>query len=245
MKNCFVDTLLENIDTPPTCTNSRIKAQIASMQGTLKKNPNAAKILQEANEKEPVSTFYNIEHMKERNRSFIKEINEYMARHRIFCVSKRNDSEKMWERYAQDSHGIVLRVLPNSDKDSKFERFREVIYAEVRPSLYESARSYQKGSLFEDQQERIGAMMDKIIYTKTLKWKDEEEYRLAIPIFEGDDWNTLSYHPEEISELYLGHKSTEEEKNEQIKLAVAMNPNISISQAYIDQNKKISFREHH
>lgn len=244
MKNCFVDILLENIDTPPTCANPQTKAKIALMQGALKKNPNAAKILREANEKEPLSSFYNVDHMKERNRSFIKELNEFMQGHRILCVSKRNDSEKMWDIYAQDHHGILLRILPNSKKDSKYELFREVAYSATRPPLYESVRSFLKGSLFENQEQRLKALMDKIIYTKTLEWKDEEEYRLAIPVFDGDDWNTLPYHPEEISELYLGLKTTEDVRNEIVSMAVAKNPAISIFQAFLDSNKKLSFRPH-
>jgi|ERR1700674_838549 len=242
MKNVFVDILVENIDRPPTCVNPQMKAKIALMQGALKKNRNAANILREAIDKEPLSSFFNVDHMKERNRSFIRELNEFMQGHRIICVSKRNDSEAMWRRYAQNHHGIVLRILPNESKDSKYLLFREVSYGAARPSLYESGLRFLQDSLFGDQKERLKALMDKIIYTKTLKWKGEEEYRLAIPIFDRDNWTTLPYHPEEITEMYFGHESTEEEKNELIKLAVAMNPGISIFQAFLDSNKKMSFR---
>ena len=47
--------------------------------------------------------------------------------------------------------------------------------------------------------------MDKVIYAKTLKWQHESEYRLAIPLGEDEEpYDTLLYHPEEITEIYLG-----------------------------------------
>ena len=42
-------------------------------------------------------------------------------------------------------------------------------------------------------------MLEKIIYAKTLEWEHESEYRLAILLRQGEVWNTLAYHPEEIT----------------------------------------------
>ena len=60
-------------------------------------------------------------------------------------------------------------------------------------------------TLFEDQDASARASMHDIIYTKTLDWQHEKEYRLVIPLDEGEeDWSLLKFHPEEITELYLG-----------------------------------------
>jgi hypothetical protein len=244
MKNSFVDILVENINAPPKCANPQMRAKIALMQEAVRRNPDAATLVRNATKEAAISSFFDLDHMREMNRQFVKEVNDFMQGHRILCVSKLNDSEEMWVRYAQDHQGVVLRILPNTKKDSKFSLFREVTYNEARPPLYESVRSFLKGSLFEDREVRLRALLDNIIYTKTLNWKYEQEYRLAIPIFDGEDWNMLPYHPEEISELYLGLKTTEETSSEIASLALAMNPEISMFRAFLDPNKKISFREY-
>src|SRR5258705_11873985 len=118
-----------------------------------------------------------------------------MQGYRILCVSELNDSSRMWEGYAQSNEGIVLRIVPNVQKDSKFQLFRRVEYQDSRPPLYESALSFLEGSIFGDQEKKRKAMLDKIVYAKTREWEYEEEYRLAIPIHaDRQDWNTLSYH---------------------------------------------------
>ena len=104
-------------------------------------------------------------------------------------------------------------------------------YRETRPSLFESAASFQEGSLFGDQQARIKKLIETIVYSKTREWEYESEYRLAIPLGHGEkDWNLMPYHLEEISELYLGAKASEAYKSEIIALARVVNPDIAIFQ---------------
>src|SRR5205807_1411446 len=153
-------------------------------------------------------------------------INEFMQGIRILCVSELKDSERMWMRYAQGHEGIVLRITPSVKKDSKYQLFRKVEYREARPPLYESALSFLERSMFGDQEKNRKATLKQIVYTKTREWEYEKEYRLSIPII-GQDWNVMPYHPEEITELYLGLKMTDETKIEMIDLAEAVNPKIS------------------
>jgi hypothetical protein len=48
---------------------------------------------------------------------------------------------------------------------------------------------------------------------KTNNYKFESEYRLAIPLGEGEeDYGTLSDHPEEVTDLYLGMSMKAEDK---------------------------------
>jgi hypothetical protein len=180
------------------------------------------------------------EQMKKRNRDFVAEINQFMQGWRVLCVSTLNDSELMWTRYAEDHQGIVLRIVPNLEKDSKYQKFAPVIYREARPSLYESAARFQEDSLFADQQDRVKNSLDMIIYSKTLDWQYENEYRLAIPLGHGEkDWNTLAYHPDEIAELYLGAKMTAESKTELAGLAQVVNPHIKIFEMFYDSAGKL------
>lgn len=226
LKNGFVDLLMQHIDDKPTCLSVSMRAKVTLLQKILKAKPDMADLSKRNLAAEKI---YDLEEMQRRNSNFVAEINAFMQSYRILCVSTLNDSQKMWERYAEDHQGIVLRILPNVAKDSKYQLFRPVVYREKRPSLYESVATFHEQSLFGDQDARMKESMNTIIYSKTLEWDYENEYRLAVPLGYGEkDWDTLLYHPEEISELYLGQKVTNESKAEFVSLAQAINPAIKI-----------------
>ena len=127
-----------------------------------------------------------------------------MQGNRVLCVSTRKYSEELWSDYAENHKGVALRIEPNLAKDSKFQLFRPVIYREKRPPLYEDTLEFMATSLFGDQETRLKAIVEKIVYTKTLKWEHQSEYRLVTPLRQNEEpWNTLKCHPEEITELYL------------------------------------------
>jgi hypothetical protein len=233
--------LLKHLSDSPTIANPKMRASIAVMQRVFRENPGAVKIVQDEMRKSKV---FSLGQMQEKNKEFVEEINNFMQGYRILCVSTLNDSKRMWERYAQSNEGVVLRIVPNLEKDSKFALFRAVEYQDARPPLYESALSFLEDAIFGDHEKKRKAMLDKIVYAKTREWEYEKEFRLAIPIHvDGQDWNTMPYHPEEITELYLGCKMADETKNEIIRLAQAVNPEISIIETFLDEDGRISFRQ--
>ena len=158
------------------------------------------------------------------------------------CVSTHKNSEKMWSEYAEGHKGIALRIEPNVAKASKFELFRPVEYRETRPPLYDDTLDFITGSLFGDQEARREKILDKIIYAKTLRWQHEGEYRLVIPVRKGEPpWDTLPYHPEEITELYLGLAMTKEDQDDIVAKAKALNSQITVFQANRDANRNLVF----
>jgi hypothetical protein len=145
-----------------------------------------------------------LENLKGLTRNYVAQINLFMQNCRILCVSTLKDSEHMWSDYAKDHQGIVLRIVSNVEKDSKFQKFEAVTYRDKRPALFESTAQYMENSLFGDQDDRMKKSLHTIVYSKTLKWKEENEYRLAIPLGTGEqDWNLLPYHPDEIAQAAL------------------------------------------
>jgi hypothetical protein len=148
----------------------------------------------------------------------------------------------MWFAYAENHKGIVLRIEPNIAKDSKFQRFLPVIYREKRPPLYDDTLDFIAESLFGDQEARAKALVEKIVFSKTLKWEHEGEYRLAIPLGKDEvPYDTLKYYPEEITELYLGIAIDEKDKDDIVAKAKALNPTITIFQAKRDAKGGIAF----
>jgi Protein of unknown function (DUF2971) len=245
LEDGFVDCLVKHIDDEPTILNPQIRTKVQILQSIFKTNPDAVNIIKKARNNDNSPPILDRERMKKRNRDFVAEINQFMQGWRILCVSTLNASEEMWERYAEDHQGIVLRIVPNLEKDSKYQKFGLVIYRETRPSLFESAERFQEDGLFGDQPAIIEKSLDTIIYSKTLDWQYESEYRLAIPLGHGEkDWNTLAYHPDEITEIYLGAKMTAESKTEMIGLAQAVNSHIKIFDMFYDANGNLSARPH-
>ncbi|WP_338832654.1 DUF2971 domain-containing protein [Bradyrhizobium sp. 27S5] len=144
-------------------------------------------------------------------------------------------SRLVWSGYAENPKGIAIRIELNLAKDSKFQLFKPVVYREKRPPLYDDTLEFSAGGLFGNLEARCRAALDKIAYAKTLAWQHEGEYRLVIPLNQREEpWNTLAYHPEEITELYLGAAITDADKQDLVAKAKGLNPKIAVFQATRD-----------
>ncbi|MEX1035002.1 MAG: DUF2971 domain-containing protein [Sneathiella sp.] len=235
----FTDVVLKHLNDQPTCS-SPMKEKLELIQAVYHKNPKLAEIIKAENRK--LGPAYDYGFMREKAEAFIAEVNEFMQGYRILCVTTHLKSEKMWDGYAGNHKGIALRIEPNLAKDSKFKLFRPVVYQENRPPLYDDTLAFISDSLFGDQRARNKAILDKIIYAKTLKWAHEGEYRLAIALRQGEPpWDTLKYHSEEITELYLGFEMEKSDMEEIGSLARTVNPDISIFQTECSADGELMF----
>jgi hypothetical protein len=238
----FTGVILQHLDDQPTCS-SPMREKLALIQQVYRTNPRAADLVKAELGKKGGAPIYDIEYMRERSKQFIAEINEFMQDYRILCVTTHKDSERMWSTYAEKHRGIALRIEPNVAKDSKFQLFRSVEYRKERPPLYEDTLDFIAECLFGDQEARRKEIIEKIVYSKTLSWQHEGEYRLAIPIRNGESpWNTLKYHPEEITELYLGCAMQQADKEDIVSKANVLNPEIAIFQTVRGPATKLTFQ---
>jgi Protein of unknown function (DUF2971) len=241
LESGFTDVILQHLNDRPTCS-SPLKEKLILIQRAYRNNPDLVEKLKTELAKQGRKPVFDIDQMRARSEVFIKETNQFMQGYRVLCVTTYNDSDKMWSDYAEDHKGIVLRIEPDAAKDSKFQLFRPVTYREKRPSLYDDTLEFLADSLFGDQGARSGALLQKIVYAKTLEWQHEGEYRLAIPMRQGEKpWDTLPYHPEEIIELYLGEAMNAKDKQDIIEKARVLNPNIKIFQAKRGIDGKLAF----
>jgi hypothetical protein len=241
IERCFTDVILQHLNDPPTCS-SPMKEQVAAIQCLFRTNPEAANVVKAEMAHEGAEPFFVVNRMRTMEEAVVKEINERMQASRVLCVTTHKDSEKMWADYAGNHKGIALRIEPNLAKNSKFQRFRPVIYRKKRPSLYEDTDEFIAGCLFGHLETRIRAMVEKIVYTKTLKWAHESEYRLEIPLRKNEEpWNTDPYHPEEITELYLGVAMEKADADRIVGMALAVNPNIAIFRVTCGPDGSVGF----
>lgn len=236
----FTDVILRHLDEEPTCS-SPIKEKLILIQQVFRANPGAIDLVQ-TELMNPDDPIYDVEYLREKAKAHIAEINKFMQDYRVLCVTTHKDSERMWTEYAEKHKGASLRIQPNLTKDSKFQLFRPLMYQEKRPPLYEDALEFIAGAFFGDPNARIKEIVKRIIYTKTLDWQHEGEYRLAIPIMKDEPpWNTDPYHPEEITELYLGLKMEKSDIEDIVGKARNINPDIAIYRANRDCGGKLIF----
>jgi hypothetical protein len=238
----FVDVIVENPDATPTCSE-KLRPTVAELQKIFRANPKAAQAVKDGLKTDPASNGFDPDYWRTRSEAFVKDTNEFMQIHRVLCVTTDKASDRMWEEYAQDHQGVVLRIEPNVAKDSKFQKFAPVTYRKKRPSIYAKTLDFAKESLFGDQAGRARSIMDRIIYAKTDAYRFESEYRLAMTLGEGEeDYRTLAYHPEEVTELYLGASIKAADKADLVATAKALNPKITVFQAMRDGNGQITFK---
>jgi hypothetical protein len=237
----FTDVILQHLDDPPTCS-SPLKEKVALLQHVYRTNPRAADMVKAELAKFGAEPVFDVEYMRSRAAAEVREINDFMQGYRILCVTTLKNSEKMWSGYAENHKGIALRIEPNLAKNSKFQLFRPVVYREKRPPLYAETLDFIAGGLFGNQELRRKAMLEAIVYSKTLDWQHECEYRLAIPMRQNEEpWDTLPYHPEEITELYLGLSMEKADLSEICSMARARNPHIAVFRAKRSADGKLGF----
>lgn len=237
----FVDGIMANLYAPPTCPPKQ-RPTVMTLQRIFRDHPEQAKAVKQGLREDPEKSGFSLDYWKTRSDAFVKETNDFMQDYRVFCVTTDKASERMWKEYAQEDQGIALRIEPSVEKDSKYLKFAPVTYQEKRPPVFAQTGDFAVESLFGDQTERARRTLEGIIYAKTNDYKFENEYRLAIPLGEAEeDYRTQPYHPEEITELYLGAAMTAADKEEIVVTAKALNPKIAIFQAKRDEQGKVSF----
>lgn len=236
----FATIIIRNLEHEPTCA-SPMREQLLAIQAIIKANPGNKAILS-AGLDQARGDIYDVEHMKRITATFVDEINEFLQSYRVLCVTQNVHSTRMWDEYAQGHRGIAIRIEPNLEKDSKFKLFKEVKYQGDRPTVYESPTQFIQDSLFGDKYQIITQCLDKIIYTKTRDWEHEEEYRLVTPVLNHEaPWDILPYHPEEVTELYLGASIENSVKDEIVGYARIRNPEIRIFRTELESSGELDF----
>jgi len=121
-------------------------------------------------------------------------------------------------------------MQPNLEKDSALLASRPVHYSNERPLMYRSARDMVERALFMSAEDVANALLRSLIYTKSLEWEYEGEFRLAIPRFvpQGASAAYLDLYPDELSRVYFGCRVTDEQRRELEGLARTLNSDCAL-----------------
>lgn len=149
----------------------------------------------------------------------------------IFCITESHDNLLMWSHYADNHKGGVVKLLPIKEVDSPLTLAQRVNYSATIPSL--SFLSMLKNSV-EFRREVISA----ITLTKGKGWEYEKEWRIVSQLRDPrNKHEIIPFAKEEIDEVYLGCRISDENKNAIIDIVNMKYPWVSIYQAKQKRNE--------
>lgn len=122
----------------------------------------------------------------------------------IFSTTSKNDNLLMWSHYADSHRGFCIGF-------DKFILF-PLIHASLGPVLYET--EFPKIGMFD----RSDGTLTRILSTKSIDWKYEDEYRF---IKMNGARTIINFPNEAVLEVILGHAMKEEYKDEIVKIVKA------------------------
>lgn len=184
--------------------------------------------------KELIPTVKNIID-KEKER-WKKDIKNY----RILCFSECNDSILMWERYADEHSGVVIKWKPIAEIDSPLYAAYPVIYSDEVPEFatFEYLIDIYIG--LKPAKPMIDELLT-LVTTKTTSWSDENEWRIVSTkrIFDSGTYEDVPFSPQEIDAVYLGCKISDGDKEDILVSIEEGFSHVSIYQAYMDDDSGV------
>ncbi|BCH53619.1 DUF2971 domain-containing protein [Agrobacterium vitis] len=96
---------------------------------------------------------------------------------KILSLTVRPNIPTMWSHYADSYRGVVLRFR-NGDENSPFFMAKPIDYVEELPNLYSDQELIDHVTAKKLWDPRMA--VDKIIYTKSVHWSYEQEWRISL-----------------------------------------------------------------
>lgn len=125
----------------------------------------------------------------------------------VACFSEKPDIPLMWSHYTRSHKGICIGF----DITKLFESLREIKQNEIALIRVNYTKEFEKVDYFKDYNEALYHL----VKTKSDIWSYEREVRLMFTNLELDESNKtiLPFNKSAISEIYLGNKISEENRN--------------------------------
>lgn len=109
----FIDVVVANLETQPTC-KSPTKEKVQALQLMLREKPELINVIKNNFKSNPV--YSDTDYFRALAGKHIQDINDFMQSYRVLCVTTTNDSEEMWQKYAQGHEGVALMIEPNKHR---------------------------------------------------------------------------------------------------------------------------------
>lgn len=160
-----------------------------------------------------------------------REARRLIPNSKILCLSEVADNVIMWTHYAERHRGIVLRFRMADGLDSPWRTARPVQYVAEIPNLLDD--EFLADLLSGGVKLRPKLIMDRLIYTKSVEWAYEREWR----IYSGSGRNPnaqhedIRFHPLELDAAILGCRMPVEERNQCSHLIGRLYPHAEVMEA--------------
>jgi hypothetical protein len=142
----------------------------------------------------------------------------------VLCLTETPSNILMWAHYANCHTGVVLRFTTLDV--SSWGAARPVMYRHKMPLLFDHEE------LLKFLTGRIQLNGDRLfhdsIYTKSMDWRYEKEWRVVWHGKEKVDYEDTKFNPVELSGLYLGCRVQSADSAKLIGLAKKLNANVEV-----------------
>ncbi len=193
-------------------------------------SPEKRKLFREQFLNTPIQEIYNVESLENSNRELIQNFTDQFESDGVFCTTIDKQNLLMWAHYADHHKGAVIEFTPCRESDSVLLASKKVSYSNCRPVLYDSAEEFVHHSFLMSPNESIEILLNRIVFTKSLEWQYEQEYRLCVPylIKKGEKYSYLEYKAHELTAVFLGCRMTDDNCLQATTLARQINPHVNI-----------------
>lgn len=164
-------------------------------------------------------------------------VRQRLSTTKILCLTDSPTNQLMWAYYADSSKGVVMRFEMEPGADSPYSTAKPVRYRENIPSLFseDELSDYLAGLTNFDKQRRV----DDLIYTKSLAWAHEREWRIN----SGDGRDKQAPHEDkvfgskELTGVIFGCRMPDNERAIFEDLVKSLYPHTEILQAHTIDSK--------
>jgi len=154
------------------------------------------------------------------------ELQSYLQRAKLLCLSETPGSMLMWSHYARQHYGAVLRFTREGASNA-FGTARPVRYVEKMPRFGDSAAL---AGMITGRLQNPKTLSDSQIYSKAADWSYEREWRMQLGF--GRDrqapFEDLPFGPEELTGVVMGCRMSGPNRTELARLARQLNPEVSL-----------------
>ena len=154
---------------------------------------------------------------------------------RVFCLSTEFDNDVMWAHYAENHEGLVFgfRHLPNLD--TPFLAAQSVKYSSEPPVIGSGLDVLLYGNTPELEKKTLNA----VCFTKSSKWKYENEWRVVTwrPEEVGKDYGDYKFYPEELESVCFGARFDDKREEKIRSLVLSRYPRTNLYRMVVESGE--------
>lgn len=145
---------------------------------------------------------------------FQEEWKRQVSQLRILCLSEVNDHVAMWNHYAGEYSGVVLKLECVEELNSALLVAQPVEYTEEAPHL--TTIDAWVELILENDPDRLKELVMAARYYKTPHWENEKEWRVVNFAREDEQglYRDYPFNEREISAVFLGPKISPDDEDE-------------------------------